>query len=106
MFNSIFVCFAKYSFLIKKFTIFVTVEIPEKTWFLLTSLLGSKKLKVKYMKKSRSSRPKGFCKKGVLKSFPEFPGKHLRLSPFLAALATGLRCFHVNFAEVLRAPTL
>ena len=38
------------------------------------------------MKKSRSSRPEVFCKKGVLESFPEFSGKHLRLSFFLAAL--------------------
>ena len=31
-----------------------------------------------YFFKNRSSRPKVFCKKGVLKNFANFTGKHLR----------------------------
>ena len=30
----------------------------------------------------RSSRPEVFCKKGVLRNFAKFKGKHLRQSPF------------------------
>ena len=37
---------------------------------------------VKQMKKSRSSCPEVFCKKGVLKIFAKFTGKHLRWSLF------------------------
>ena len=39
----------------------------------------------------RSSRPEVFCKKGILKIFAKFTGKHLRH-----------RCFPVNFAKFLR----
>ena len=63
----------------------------------------------------RSSHPEVFCKKGVLRNFPKFTGKHLRQSLFFNKVA-GLRpatllkkrlwhrCFHVNFAKFLRTP--
>ena len=38
----------------------------------------------------RSSRPDVFCKKGVLRNFAKFTGKHLRQSLFLNKVA-GLR---------------
>ena len=56
-----------------------------------------------------------FCKKGALKNFTKFTGKHLHLSLFFIKVA-GLRpvtlfkkrfwhrCFSVNFAKFLRAP--
>ena len=40
----------------------------------------------------RSRRPKVFCKKGVLKNFAKFTGKHLCQSPFFDKVA-GLRKF-------------
>ena len=61
----------------------------------------------------RSSRPGVFCKKGVLRNFSKFTGKHLCRSPFFNEVA-GLRpaillkkslrhrCFPVNFAKLLR----
>ena len=62
----------------------------------------------------RSSRPEVFCKKGVLRNFTKFTGKHLCQSPFLIKLqASGLKllkkrlwhtCFPVNFAKFLRTP--
>ena len=63
----------------------------------------------------RSSRPELFCKKGVLKDFTKFTGKHLCQSLFFNKVA-GLRpatlfkkrlwhrCFPVNFAKFLRTP--
>ena len=75
---------------------------------------------VKYWKARtlvRSSRPKVFCKKGVLRNFTKFTGKHLYQSLFLNKVA-GLRpatllkkrlwhrYFPVNFAKFLRAPFL
>ena len=56
----------------------------------------------------RSSRPELFCKKGVLKHFAKFTGKHLCQSLFfnkVAGLAVG-RCFPVSFAQFLRTPFL
>ena len=65
----------------------------------------------------RSSFPEVFCKKGVLKSFANFTGKHLCQSLFLNKVA-GLRpttlltkrlwhrCFPVNFSKFLRIPFL
>ena len=61
----------------------------------------------------RSSRPKVFCKKGVLRNFAKFTGKHLCESLFFNKVA-GLRpaillkkrlwhrCFPMNFAKFLR----
>ena len=63
----------------------------------------------------RSSRPEVFCKKGVLKNFTKFTGKHLCQSLFFNKVA-GLRpatllkkrlwhrCFPVNFVKFLRTP--
>ena len=65
----------------------------------------------------RSSRPEVFCKKGVLRNFTKFTGKHLCQSLFFNNVA-GLRpatllkkrpwhrCFPVNFAKFLRTPFL
>ena len=58
---------------------------------------------------NRSSRPQMFCKKGALKNFEKFTGKHLNQSLFfnkVADLRTATllkkrlwhRCFPVNFA--------
>ena len=64
---------------------------------------------------NRSSCAEGFCKKGVLRNFAKFTGKHLCLSLFLNKVA-GLRpapllknrlwqrCFPVNFVTFLRTP--
>ena len=66
--------------------------------------------------KHRSSRPEVFCKKGVLRSFAKFTGKHLCQSFFFNKIA-GLnpatllknrlwhRCFPVNFTKLLRTFT-
>ena len=63
---------------------------------------------------SRSSRPEVFCKKGVLRNFTKFTGKHLCESLFfnkVAGLACNFikkrlwhRCFPVNFVKFLRTP--
>ena len=64
----------------------------------------------------RRSRPEVFCKKGVLRNFAKFTGKHLCQGLFLNRVA-GLspatllkqrlchRCFPVNFAKFLRTNT-
>ena len=64
---------------------------------------------------SRNSRPEEFCKKGVLRNFTKFTGKHLCQSLFFNKVA-GLspaallkkrlwqRCFPVNFVKFLRTP--
>ena len=63
----------------------------------------------------RSSHPEVFCKKGVLRNFAKFTGKHLCQSLFLNKVvglrrATLLRkrlwhrCFPKNFAKFLRTP--
>ena len=67
----------------------------------------------------RSSRPEVFCKKGVLRNFTKFSGKHLcqRLFFFFNKVAgqrpaTLLKkslwhsCFSVNFVKFLRTPFL
>ena len=65
----------------------------------------------------RSSRLGVFCRKGVLRNFSKFTGKHLCQSLFFNKVA-GLRpatllkkrlwhrCFLANFAKFLRAPFL
>ena len=61
----------------------------------------------------RSSRPEVFCKKGVLRNFAKFTGKHLCQSLFFNKVA-GLRpstllkkrlwhrCFPFNFFEIFK----
>ena len=61
----------------------------------------------------RSSRPKVFCKKGAIRNFTKFSGKHLcqglifnevaglRLAT-LSKMRFWHRCFPVNFVEFLR----
>ena len=60
-----------------------------------------------------SSCPEVFCKKGVLRTFAKFTGKHLCQSVFFKKFqASGnfikkrlwRRCFPVNFAKFLRTP--
>ena len=53
----------------------------------------------------RSSRPEVFCKKGVVRNFAKFTGKHLCQSLFFNKVA-GLRptTFPANFAKFLRTP--
>ena len=63
----------------------------------------------------RSSRPEVFCRKGLLRNFATFTGKHLCQSLFFNKVA-GLRpatlskkrlwhrCFPVNVAKFLRTP--
>ena len=65
----------------------------------------------------RSSRPEVFCKKGGLRNFTKFSGKHLCQRLFFNKVA-GLRtatllkkrlwhkCFPVNFAKFQRTPFL
>ena len=66
---------------------------------------------------SRSSRPEVFCKKGVLRNFTKFIGKHLCQSLLFNRVAglrpTNLlkkrfwhRCFPVNFVKFQRTPFL
>ena len=61
--------------------------------------------------------PEVFCKKGVLKHFAKFLGKHLCQSLFLNKVACfraatllkkrlWRRCFYVNFVKFLRTPFL
>ena len=65
----------------------------------------------------RSSRPEVFCKKGVLKNFTKFTGKHLCQSLFFNKVAgfrfatllkkiLRRRCFSVDFAKFLRTSFL
>ena len=57
------------------------------------------------LKPYRSSHLEVFCKKGVLRNFTKFTGKHLCQSLIFNKVA-GLRhrCFPVNFAKFLRTP--
>ena len=51
--------------------------------------LPSKKIffSAKWNQRYRSSRPEVFCKKGVLRNFAKFSGKHLRQSLFFDKVA-------------------
>ena len=61
-------------------------------------------LSVDLMRRSKSSRPKVFCKKCVLKNFTKFKGKNLAVLRPSTLLKKRLwhRCFPVNFAKILR----
>ena len=53
----------------------------------------------------RSSRPEVFCKKGVLKNFTKFTGKHLYQSLFfnkVAGLKPPAQVFPCEFSEVFK----
>ena len=57
----------------------------------------------------RSSRPGMFCKKGALRNFAKFTGKHLCQSLFLNKVEkrdSGVFLFPANFAKFLRTPFL
>ena len=54
---------------------------------------------------ARSSRSEVICKKGFLKIFAKFTGKHLYQSFFLKKRLWH-RCFPVNFSKFLRTPVL
>ena len=53
-----------------------------------------------------SSRPEVLCKKGVLRNFTKFTGKHLCQSLYFLKLQQRIwhRCFYVNFMRFLRTP--
>ena len=53
---------------------------------------------------SRSSRQEVFCKKGFLRNFAKFTGKHLCQSLFLIKKRVWHRCFPVDFAKFLSTP--
>ena len=64
---------------------------------------------IKFLKQeiNRSSRPEVFYKKGVLRNFAKFTGKHLCQSLRPATLLKKRlwhRCFPVNFVKFLRTP--
>ena len=55
--------------------------------------------------KFRSSRPDVFCRKGVLRNFGKFTGKHLCQSLFIESLLKNRLwhwCFPLNFAKFLK----
>ena len=61
------------------------------------------------MDEYRSSRAEVFCKKGVLRNFAKFTGKHLCQSLKAATLLKKRpwhMCFSVNFVTFLRTPFL
>ena len=72
---------------------------------------------IEYSLPLENSFPEVFCRKGVLRNFAKFTGKHLCQSLFFNKVA-GLRsvtllkkrlwhrCFPVNFAKFLRIPFL
>ena len=58
-------------------------------------------------RRSRSSRPVAFCKKGVIRNFAKFTGKYLCQSLRPATLlkkSLWHMCFPVNFPKSLRTP--
>ena len=87
---------------------FSILTISTASWWKYCLLTGSAR--------NRSSRPEVFCKKGVLRNFAKFKGKHLSQRLFFNTVA-GLpatllkkslwhRCFPVNLAKFLRTPFL
>ena len=78
-----------------------------KQWFLLHCVSILKKIKSPYFNTTCciSSRPEVFWKKGVLKSFTNYPGKHLRQSLFFNKVEKKRpwhRCFPVNFSKFFK----
>ena len=67
------------------------------------NFVGIKSIDKKILQKyciapTRSTRPEVFCKKGVLKNFAKFTGKHLSQSLFFNNVA-GLSLFAFNFIK-------
>ena len=52
--------------------------------------------------KSRSNRPEVFCKKGVLRNFAKFTGKHLLHSLFFDKKETLVQVFSCEFCELFK----
>ena len=77
--------------------ILVFFALAIKTAFSKFFFLESKKPLINYY--TQKQPPEVFCKKGVLRHFAKFTGKHLCQSPFLKGL--WYRCFPVNFAKFL-----
>ena len=106
----------KSRFLIIKYsvpTILIRIELLElKVWMLSFLSIRSSRPE---MSCYRSSHRRCSVKKGALRNFAKFAGKHLRQRVFfnkvagvrLATLLTKtLRCFPVSFAKFLRTPFL
>ena len=62
-------------------------------------MVNVKKRKEK-RKKRRSSHPEVFCKKGVLRNFTKFTGKHLCKSFFFIKKETLAQVFSCEFCEI------
>ena len=82
------------------------LETNHFTGFFMKFITGVKWVKLKGY---GSSRAEVFCKKGVLKNFAKFTGKHLRWSLFIIKFLTLFktlwrRSFPVNFAKFLKIP--
>ena len=54
----------------------------------------------------RYSRPEVFCKKGVLRNFAKFTGKHMCQSFIFNKIAGWHRCFLGDFEKFLKTPFL
>ena len=55
---------------------------------------------------NRSNRPDVFCKKGVLRNFTKFTGKHLCQSFFLNKVASLRRLYIENLVNFIKKETL
>ena len=75
------------------------LSVSSETWDFSNITCFTKILNLKSFSKlwgnSRSSHPEEFCKKGALRNFAKFTGKHLGQSLWY-------KCFPVNFAKFLR----
>ena len=96
----------------KKITKKITNVLLLSSFLFLTSY----KLFKCYLRDEKKQPPEEFYKKGVLKNFAIFTGKHLCWGLFLIKLQTWpafllkrrlqRRCFHVSIAKFLRTPVL
>ena len=81
--------------------------------FFVAEIFDNGKYKKHATNKIRSSRPKVFCKKGVLKNFAKFTGKHLcqsfffnkvaALRPAILLKKTLAQMFSCEFCEVYKS---
>ena len=83
-------------------------KMKQKVFFIIFKGLSLKQIKRIFFGRwehlrdqFRSSRPKLFCKKGVLRNFAKFTGKHLCQSLFFNKVA-GLRLWHSDFCEICK----